>query len=55
MTDKSVLVVTYPNDTFTVEILPTDRAVAWADKIAADDRASKVCVVFPDLQVSVLK
>jgi hypothetical protein len=52
---RAVLVVAYPNGTVSTEFLSATNAVAWADRMAQDDRASSIRVVFDDLTVSTFK
>jgi hypothetical protein len=51
----AVLIVGYPNGTVSTEFLSAINAVAWADRIAQDDRASSIRVIFDDLTVSTFK
>ena len=53
--NTAVLVVAYPNGNVSTEFLPATNAVAWADRIAQDDRASSIRVIFDDLTVSTFK
>ena len=52
---SALLVVSYPNGATNTNLLPADQAVGWGDRIAADERASRVLVVFNDLTVSTIK
>ena len=52
---KAAIVVVYPNGTTNTNVLPSQQAVGWAERIAADERACSVLVVFDDCRVSVVK
>ena len=52
---NALLVVSYPNGATNTNLLPADQAVGWGERIAIDDRASRVVVVFDDLKVSIFK
>ena len=51
----AVLVVAYPNGAVTTEFLSATNAVAWADRMAQDSRATSIRVIFDDLAVSTFK
>jgi len=51
----ALLVVSYPNGATNTNLLPADQAVGWGDRLASDDRASRVLVVFNDGTYSTFK
>jgi hypothetical protein len=52
---KAALLIAYPNGESTTNVLPTQQAVGWAERVAADERACGVWVVFNDGTYSTFK